>query len=216
MTNKVAFVDAAGGSGSDAMTLAWAHPDGEKNVLDGVVEKKPPFSPQACVKEFAEILKRQGITSVTGDRYSGGTFSEMFRNCGIRYEFSTRTKNEIYAAFLVLANSGQVQIPLHRKLISQLQRLERRVRGARESIDHPPGGHDDLSNAACGALVLAAEASGKRTAPIATVITVSHGAYVNPNGNLADPFNDYGFNRHRGPSFGGGGRGGPSFGGSRR
>ena len=157
---SVAFCDPAGGSGGDSMTLAWARAEGKKVILEGVVEKRPPFSPRACVEEFAEILKRHGMTRVEGDHFSGGWVREAFAECGIRYVVSDKTKSELYREFLVLANSGQVQIPLHRRLISQLQRLERRVlRSGREQVEHPSGGHDDLSNAACGALVLASSAS---------------------------------------------------------
>jgi hypothetical protein len=39
-------------------------------------------------------------------------------------------------------------------ITAQLIGLERRTaRGGRDSIDHPPGGHDDVANAAAGALV---------------------------------------------------------------
>jgi kumamolisin len=42
-------------------------------------------------------------------------------------------------------------------VIAQLVGLERRTsRGGRDSIDHPLGSHDDVANAAGGALVLAA------------------------------------------------------------
>jgi hypothetical protein len=42
------------------------------------------------------------------------------------------------------------------KLVAQLVGLERRtVRSGRDSIDHGPGGHDDLANAAAGALLSA-------------------------------------------------------------
>jgi hypothetical protein len=38
----------------------------------------------------------------------------------------------------------------------QLVGLERRTaRGGKDSIDHPPGGHDDVANAAAGAIVMA-------------------------------------------------------------
>jgi hypothetical protein len=38
--------------------------------------------------------------------------------------------------------------------VAQFAALERRTsRGGRDSIDHAPGGHDDLSNAAAGALL---------------------------------------------------------------
>ena len=43
--------------------------------------------------------------------------------------------------------------------MAQLCGLERRTAwGGRDSIDHGPGGHDDLANAAAGALVAVAEA----------------------------------------------------------
>jgi hypothetical protein len=38
-------------------------------------------------------------------------------------------------------------------LVAQLCSLERRTtRGGRDSIDHPPSGHDDLANAVAGCL----------------------------------------------------------------
>jgi hypothetical protein len=56
-------------------------------------------------------------------------------------------------------NSCAVSLLDHPKLIAQLASLERRRgRGQRESIDHPVGGHDDVANAAMGAIVMA----GKR------------------------------------------------------
>ena len=43
----------------------------------------------------------------------------------------------------------------HPRLVSQLCGLERRTsRGGRDSIDHTPGGHDDVANAVAGALLL--------------------------------------------------------------
>jgi hypothetical protein len=48
-------------------------------------------------------------------------------------------------------NSGRVELLDHPRLAAQLCALERRVtRGGRDSIDHPPGGHDDLANAVGG------------------------------------------------------------------
>jgi hypothetical protein len=39
------------------------------------------------------------------------------------------------------------------KLVNQIVALERRVaRGGKDSIDHPPNGHDDLANAVAGVL----------------------------------------------------------------
>jgi len=61
---------------------------------------------------------------------------------------------------LPLINSQQVELLDQPKLISQLCSLERRTaRGGRDSIDHPPGAHDDVANAAAGVLVLATAAA---------------------------------------------------------
>ena len=41
-------------------------------------------------------------------------------------------------------------------MTAQLSTLERRTgRGGKDSIDHPPGGHDDVANVAAGCLVMA-------------------------------------------------------------
>ena len=62
----VAFVDPSGGS-SDAMTLAIAHKEGETEILDVIRERKPPFSPEAVVEEFASssgLSLHQGSTGI--------------------------------------------------------------------------------------------------------------------------------------------------------
>ena len=62
----------------------------------------------------------------------------------------------LYANALPLLNSRRVELLDHPRLQAQLLGLERRTaRGGRDSIDHAGGGHDDLANAACGALVAA-------------------------------------------------------------
>lgn len=53
-----------------------------------------------------------------------------------------------------LLNSRKVRLLSHKRLTSQLLGLERNTaRGGKDSIDHARGGHDDLANAAAGALV---------------------------------------------------------------
>ena len=154
-TRHVAFVDPSGGS-ADAMTLAIAHNESGVAVLDAVRERKPPFSPEDVVQDFAAVLKSYGLSSVTGDRYAGEWPRERFRVHGITYDLSERTKGAIYMDALPLLNSRKVELLEHRTLISQLCGLERRTaRGGRDSIDHAPGSHDDVANAALGALLLA-------------------------------------------------------------
>jgi hypothetical protein len=72
------------------------------------------------------------------------------------YKPAKKTKSEIYLTLLPLLNSGRVDLLDNQRLISQLCSLERRsARGGRDSVDHAPGSHDDVINAAAGALLLA-------------------------------------------------------------
>jgi hypothetical protein len=155
----MAFVDAAGGSGSDSMTLAIGHSDGElgeRRFLDVVREWTPPFSPDDTCREAAATLAAYDITTIRGDRYGGDWVAERFREHGITYEPAEKFKNDLYREFLPILNSGRAELLDHPRLIAQLCALERRTaRGGRESIDHPPNGHDDLANAAAGVLTLA-------------------------------------------------------------
>jgi hypothetical protein len=149
------FVDPSGGS-SDSMTLAIAHRDKDLAVLDCVRERRAPFSPEAVVKEFAATLRSYGVTAIRGDRYAGEWPREAFRKHGVDYLPAAMSKSEIYLAFLPLVNSSRAVLLDDQRMINQLCALERRTaRGGRDSIDHPPGAHDDVANAAAGAVVLA-------------------------------------------------------------
>jgi hypothetical protein len=154
-----AFVDPSGGS-ADAMTMAIAHTEGAVAVLDALREVRPPFSPERVVAEFSALMRRYRIDRAAGDRYAGEWPREQFAKQGIRYEPGARAKSELYRDLLPLLNSRRLELLDVPLLASQLAGLERRVgRGGRDSIDHPPGGHDDLINAAAGALL-----AGKATA----------------------------------------------------
>ena len=156
----VGFVDPSGGS-VDSMTAAVAHKEGDVVVLDAVREIKPPFSPEATVVDFAPLLKNYRLTSVHGDRYAGEWPREQFRKSGIEYLTSDKSKSEIYRDFLPILNSKRVELLDISRLHAQLCGLERRTaRGGRDSIDHAPSAHDDVINAAAGALVLAKGKSG--------------------------------------------------------
>ncbi len=152
----LAFVDPSGGS-SDSFTLAIAHREGERGVLDAVREYRPPFSPEAVVEEFAGLLAAYGIRKVAGDRYGGEWPRERFRARSVEYEPSAKSKSDIYREMLPILNSGRAELLDHPRLRAQLTGLERRTaRGGRDSIDHAPGAHDDVANAVAGALVAAA------------------------------------------------------------
>ncbi|QKK02740.1 MAG: hypothetical protein HND55_08825 [Pseudomonadota bacterium] len=148
-----AFVDPSGGS-SDSFTLAIAHRERERVFLDTVREVRPPFSPESVVSEFVQLLRHYRCRHVIGDRYAGEWPREQFRKRGIGYKVSERTRSELYCDLLPLLNSQTVELLDNERLVSQLNQLERRTsRAGRDSIDHGPGGHDDLINAAAGAVV---------------------------------------------------------------
>jgi hypothetical protein len=148
----MAFVDPSGGSGKDSMTLAigFVEQDGRK-ILTCLREVKPPFSPDQVVKDFSKTLKSYHITTVFGDRYGGEWPRERFQRYGINYQVGDKVKSDLYKEMLPLLNSGQVELLDYPKLINQIVGLERRVaRGGRDSIDHMPNQHDDLSNVLAG------------------------------------------------------------------
>ncbi|WP_414899352.1 hypothetical protein [Rhizobium cremeum] len=145
-----AFVDPSGGS-NDSFTLAIAHREDTSVVLDVLMDKKPPFSPEQTIAEFCVVLKAYGLREVTGDRYGGEFPREHFRNRGIAYKIAEKPRSDLYRDLLPLMNSGQIRLLDNKHLQNQLIGLERRVyRGGKETIDHAPGGHDDLANAVAG------------------------------------------------------------------
>jgi hypothetical protein len=150
-----AFCDPSGGS-SDSMTIAIAHREGDTMILDAVRENRPPFSPEGVIEEYVALLKKYRCTKVRGDRFAGEFCAEQFKKRGIFYEPSDRSKSDLYLDLVPLINSGAVDLLKSERLVTQLVGLERRTsRAGRDTVDHGPGGHDDLANAAAGALVSA-------------------------------------------------------------
>ena len=169
-----AFADPSGG-GSDAFTFGIAHREQDGLlVLDVLRARRPPFSPESVVVDYAAILKGYGLRSVTGDKYAAQWVVEAFAKHGIAYRHSERNKSEIYLEAEPLFAQGSVRLPDDRALLTELRQLERRTaRGGRDTVDHPPRGHDDLANAAAGALVLAAKGAGVTGAIYAVPSTVN-------------------------------------------
>jgi hypothetical protein len=151
--NYRAFVDPSGGS-NDAMTLAISHHEGNRAILDCVLERKAPFNPDAVTWEFSQTLKSYRISMVTGDRYAGEWPRERFSAHGITYQPAEMNRSELYLAFLPLLNSGRVDLLDNARMVAQFVGLDRRSsRSGRDSVDHAPGAHDDVANAVAGALV---------------------------------------------------------------
>ena len=157
-----AFADPSGGR-QDAFTVAVAHRDGERIILDCVRAWRPPFNPSGVVAEAAELLRTYLVREVTGDRFSGEWVAEAFRECGITYTVADGDRSAIYLELLPLVNASRAVLLNVPDLLRELHGLERR-RGpsGRDRVDHRRGSHDDLANSAAGALVLA----NKGTAPL--------------------------------------------------
>jgi hypothetical protein len=148
-----AFVDMSGGSSDDA-ALGIAHFDAARNraVLDLIATQTgtPPFNPRNAVGKFAGILRGYGISAVIGDRYAGETFVQDFFEHGVSYRLSVLTKSQIYEAIEPRINAGELELLDVSRLTEQLLGLV--ARGTK--IDHLLVDHDDLANAAAGAVSL--------------------------------------------------------------
>jgi hypothetical protein len=168
------YVDPSGGS-SDSMTLAVAHTTGDNRIIiDAIRERRPPFSPDDVVKEFAGTLKSYGVGRVRGDRYGGEWPREVFRKHGVEYSVADKAKSDLYRDLLPLLNSGRCELLDHPRLVAQLCSLERRTaRGGRDSIDHAPGAHDDAANCVAGVAVTAVQAAAVPEVPIVGPILFS-------------------------------------------
>jgi hypothetical protein len=163
--NYSAFADPSGGR-NDSFTFAIAssHYEGDVRIarLCLLREYSAPCDPSVVIDDICKICREYKIFAVMGDRYGGEFPPERFRSHGVTYQISEKTKSEIYRDALPLLNSGRVELLDDKKLIAQICSLERRVgRGTgRDIIDHRPGGHDDVCNAALGALMQASNLSG--------------------------------------------------------
>jgi hypothetical protein len=148
----VGFCDPSGGR-ADSMTMAIGHLESDAGILDAIREIRPPFDPSSVVREFAETLTSYGCRELWGDRYGGEWPAAEFRKRGIWYRQAEKPKSDLYRELLPAVNARRVELLDSPKLVAQLVSLERRVgRGGRDSIDHPPGMHDDVANACAGVM----------------------------------------------------------------
>ena len=184
------FIDPAGGSGQDAMTLAICHNEGDIVVLDCLRERKPPFNPSDVAAEFIETLKSYRVNVVHGDRFAGEWCRQPFRDQDIFYKLADRAKSDLYRDALPIFNSRNVSLLDDRALIGQLCNLERSTGPTgRDKIDHPRGAHDDLCNAACGAICLATQKRRRFEQPVGLGLPlfVENGVIYNCDGSPWPP-----------------------------
>jgi hypothetical protein len=130
-----AFVDPSGGS-ADSMTLAIGHQEDNVAVLDAIRERRPPFSPENVVLDYAVVLETYHVTSVRGDRYAGEWPRERFREHGISYEPAAKPKSDLYRDLLPAINSRMVDLLEDARLFAQIVGLW--VSGPDDDEDGPP------------------------------------------------------------------------------
>jgi hypothetical protein len=124
-THYKAAVDASGGAGLDAYTLAIAHRERSNNsqdiyVIDAVRGTKGKFDPHVVTAEYATLLKDYRIKSVTGDRYSKEWIAGAWRQQNILYVESQLNKSQIYLECEPLFARGLLRLPDHPILLREL------------------------------------------------------------------------------------------------
>jgi hypothetical protein len=169
----LAFVDPASGTGGDSMVLAIAHAkqfvDGEYVIVLDAIRERSRFTPEEFCAELCEFLKTYGVTEVVGDAWGAQFVRTQFEKPGrdLKYRLVAdvdeewKSKSDLYRQLVPLLNSpGRLELLDHPKMVAQFVSLERKTtRGSnRDLIDAPQGAHEDIANAAAGALLLA----GKR------------------------------------------------------
>jgi len=149
-----AFVDMSGGVMDDAV-MAVGHAEGRKVIVDRVYRYKPRFNPHDVIRDMAEQVKHYGVRRVTGDQYAAEFTAQAFASCGIGYIKADLPKSGLYLELLHKMTANEIELLDDETTVNQISSLERRTRsGGKDSIDHPPGGHDDLANAIAGCAVV--------------------------------------------------------------
>ena len=168
----VGFADVSGGRVDDA-ALAIAHREGRMVIIDCLKRYKSPHNPHVVVAEMVKVLREYRCDKAIGDAYAAEWTKTTFEALGIKYERASKTewsegtriknkvakpRSQLYMELLPRLHAAEIELPDNDMLITQLSNLERRTRsGGRDTIDHGPGGHDDLANAVAGACNYAVE-----------------------------------------------------------
>jgi hypothetical protein len=145
-----AFVDPSGGS-NDEMSIAIGWNDGGRIIIGCLRSIAAPFDPGSAVAQCVAAMAEYGVREVVGDAYGAAWVRAAFEQQQITYATSELPKSGIYLEAVAPFNQGRIELPPDRVLLSQLAQLERRTaRSGKDSVDHPPAGHDDRANAVCG------------------------------------------------------------------
>ena len=178
-------IDLSGGR-YDQHGVSIVHREGKKLIVDYSEAFPPGNSPYAVVGDIVKLLGRYGIKKVWGDGYGAEWTAPSFKDRGIRFEKLPMSKSELYAEFLPLAGSLQVELLDDDRLISEFAGLKRRIRtgSTKPTIDHAPGARDDQANATAAAVVMAAKtrkrAGVPTSGPRTPDVVESYDNFINP------------------------------------
>ena len=146
-----AFADPGGGQ-HDHFTIAIAHTEDTRTIIDLVRGAAAPYDPHEVVREFADLIRQYGIAEITSDYYSAQWAETTWTASGIKFNRSKLNRSELYIEALPLFTRGAIEIPDHARLKKELRLLERRTsRLGKDAVDHPKRGSDDYANAMAGA-----------------------------------------------------------------
>jgi hypothetical protein len=162
-----AFLDAAEGlnANGDSFAAAIAHSQRDRDtdlvVLDWLQEWRPPFNPAEIVRAISGVLDEYGLHEIAGDHHAAGFVINELQKCNKRLADCELSKSDLYLEVLPRFSAGRVRLTDSDRLIGQLCALERRaLSGGHDRVDHARGSHDDLANAAAGALWYASRRRG--------------------------------------------------------
>lgn len=149
---------ASGTTAGDSWTAVAYHQEhadaGRIAVIDDVIEIRPPFQPSEAAERLAAFFRPYGVGSVVSDKYASQFLVEALRRVHLAWRASEFNRSEAYLAALPWLVGGRVSLPdpnaspTAQRLIHQFANLQRRTTAStgRDLVDHPRGGHDDLSN----------------------------------------------------------------------
>jgi len=178
-----AFCDVSGGR-SDAAALAIAHSEGDRVVLDFTKNYPAPHNPHEVIASMSDVLHRFEIKGVTGDNFSAEFAASTFRSKGLGYNKSPLPKSALYLELLPTICSARIELLDSELLVNQLAALERRTRsGGKDTVDHPPGGHDDLANAIAGVNYITGKRGRRRGVMFEPAISNFYEREINATGN---------------------------------
>lgn len=160
-THYWAGIDASGGRG-DAAAAAIATRDGDRVVVVATRRWTSPHDPLVVAREAAAFLRTYGLSTAIADSYAAGFATSTYREAGVALMPADVTRSAAYLHMLPLLTTGRFEIPDDPILRQELLALERRTGSSgKDSVDHPPHGHDDVANA----MALAAYAASRTAAP---------------------------------------------------